>query len=110
MAYVQDSVFLVAETLNKIHNDCESFQDLDICGKEELTPADFTAALRATEFDGLSGRVTFSGNDRVCIICCLLNFSSEFHRLSIPTERRFSDSGKLYRRNKRHIRRRSFDI
>ena len=56
----------VAETLNNIKNNCEAFQDLDICGKEELTPADFTAALRETEFDGLTGRVTFLGNDRVC--------------------------------------------
>lgn len=68
MAYVQDSVFLVAETLKRIKDDCESFEELDICGKEELTPADFTAAMRSTEFDGLTGRVTFVGNDRVCTV------------------------------------------
>lgn len=68
MAYVQDSVFLVAETLRRIKDDCESFEELDICGKEELTPADFTAAMRSTEFEGLTGKVTFVGNDRACTI------------------------------------------
>lgn len=67
MAYVQDSVFLVAETLARIKKDCEYFQDLNFCEKEELTPADFTEALRRSEFEGLTGFVSFSGNDRICM-------------------------------------------
>lgn len=58
---------MVSETLNKIQNDCEFFQDLDICGKEEITPADFTAAMREVEFEGLTGFISFTGNDRLCI-------------------------------------------
>ena len=104
MAYVQDSVFLIAKTLNMIQNDCEFFQDLDICGKEELTPADFTAAMRMIEFEGLTGIVTFEGSDRVCTACFILNFSSEFHHLPIPAKRRVDSGGKLYRRNQHHVR------
>lgn len=75
---MQDSVFLISETLNRITNDCESFEELDICGKEEITPADFTAAMRSTEFEGLSGFVTFQGNDRVCtLFSCLCSLTNQ---------------------------------
>ena len=92
MAYVQDSVFLVAETLKRIQNDCESFEELDVCGKDELTPADFTAAMRSTEFDGLTGRITFVGNDRVCTTFLAIGdsltilYSPQFHHLPVPIQ------------------------
>jgi hypothetical protein len=63
---VQDSVFLVSETLKQIKENCEAFQDIDICDKESISPADFTAAMREVAFTGLTGEITFVGNDRVC--------------------------------------------
>jgi len=61
-------VLTIVNGLAQIKNNCSSISELtgfDYCTADTINTVDLQSVLDYTDFVGLTGRVTFNGNDRV---------------------------------------------
>ncbi|KAJ3091755.1 hypothetical protein HK102_013522 [Quaeritorhiza haematococci] len=69
---VYDAVYSVLNALDKLLSACDTLPESvrklnDVCNKDYITGTDLVETIRALQFEGLSGKVAFSGVDRTAI-------------------------------------------